>query len=362
MHQSRTPPESTSANTESTGAYSGCLSPALQMNAERAAHSATLLPDGRVLIAGGFRAEGTSEIAISSAELFDPRTRSFTPTGDMNEPRNGHTATLLPDGQVLLVGGWSLSGRTPTAELYDSQFGTFEYTGNMMAPRQGSTATLLKNGQVLIAGGDSMRNTPQLSAELYDPSTKTFTPAGNLNEGRMGHTATLLADGKVLLVGGTAGNDKILASAEIYDPDTGKFTPTGDANLVRYKHTAVLLKDGNVLIMGGADHRDWRGKYDSAEIYSARAGTFTEISDMNFERFKLAEAAVLLADGNVLIAGGNRHIEIFDAKKQIFIPGDTLDGDYFFAVLTLLQNGQILITGGYDANIVPSNKAWLHCA
>jgi WD40 repeat protein len=339
----------------------GCLSPALQMNAERAAHTATLLPDGKVLIAGGFREEGTSEIAITSAELFNPLTKSFTATGDMNEPRNGHTGTLLPAGQVLIAAGWNQNGRSSTAELYDPETGTFAYTGSLMKPRQGMTATLLKNGQVLIAGGDSARNRMQFTAELYDPDTKTFTPTGNLNHGRMGHTATLLSDGKVLLVGGASGHDNILASAEIYDPQTGHFTLTNAANMARYKHTAVLLKDGNVLILGGADRRDWSGKYSSAEIYDVKTETFTRISDLNRARFKLAEAAVLLPDGNVLVGGGNRQIEIFDAPTQTFLLGDRLDSDYFFSVLTLLQNGQVLITGGYDVNILPSDKAWLYC-
>ncbi|MDQ2693706.1 MAG: hypothetical protein M3Y68_16835 [Chloroflexota bacterium] len=331
------------------------------MNAERAAHSATRLPDGKVLIAGGFREEGTTEVAIASAEIYDPETDTFTPTADMNEPRNGHTATLLPNGLVLLAGGWNQSGRTSTAELYDPQTGTFEYTGSLMAPRQGLTATLLENGQVLIAGGDSARNTPQLTAELYNPVTQTFTPTGNLSEGRFGHTATLLGDGRVLLVGGTSGNDNILASAEIYDPAAGEFTPTSDAGMVRYKHSAVLLNDGNVLIVGGADQRDWNGKYDSAEIYDVKTGTFRQISDMNRERFKLADAAVLLSNGNVLIGGGNRQLEIFDAQSQTFIPDGSLDDDYYFTVLTALNDGQVLITGGYNGNILPSDKAWLFC-
>ena len=338
-----------------------CLSPILRMNTERAAHSATLLPDGNVLIAGGFREEGTSEIAIASAELFDPSTNTFTPTNDMNEPRDGHTATLLPNGKVLLAGGWNQHGRTATVELYDPQTGTFEYTGSLMAPRQGLTATLLNNGQVLIAGGDSARNRPQLIAELYDPATETFIPAGSLNTGRFGHTATLLTDGKVLLVGGTSGNDNILASAEVYDPETGQFSPISDATIIRYKHSAVLLQDGNVLIMGGTDRRDWNGKYDSAEIYNVKAGTFMKISSLNQARFKLAEAAVRLANGNVLIGGGNRQIEIFDIETQTFLPVGALDDDYYFSVLTALRDGQVLITGGYNGNILPSDKAWLYC-
>ena len=355
------PTESVLSNTEPNNPYLNCLLPALKMNVERAAHTATLLADGRVLIAGGFREEGTSEIAISSAEIFNPETNAFTPTGDMNAPRDGHTATLLSNGQVLIAGGWNQTGRTSTAELYDPQTGTFEYTESMMAPRQGLTATLLNNGQVLIAGGDSARNTPQLTAELYDPATKTFTPSGNLNNGRMAPTSTLLNDGTVLLIGGSSGSDTVLASAEIYHPSTGKFISTSDANMIRYKHSAVLLQDGNVLLLGGSNQNDWTGKNNSAEIYDSKAGIFTRISDMNGKRFKLADAVVLLPDGNVLIGGGNRQIEIFDAQSQRFILGDTLDDDYFYSILTLLQNGHVLITGGYNSNIQPSDKAWIYC-
>ena len=355
------PAEPASLSTASTNPYLGCLSPALTMSAERAAHTATRLSDGNVLIAGGFREEGTSEIAIASAELFDSGTSTFTPTSDMNETRSGHTATLLPNGHVLLVGGWNENSRSSTAELYDPQTGTFEYTGSLMAPRQGMTATPLLNGQILIAGGDSARNTPQPTAELYDPAAKTFTPTGNLNDERIGHTATLLPNGKVLLVGGTSGNDNILATAELYDPEIGQFTPAGSANTVRYKHTAVLLQDGNVLILGGSDHQDWNGKYNSAEIYDVKTGTFTETSTMNQERFKLADAAVLLPDGNVLIGGGSRQIEIFDVQSQDFVLGDTLDQDYYYSVLTPLNSGSVLITGGYNGDILPSDKAWLYC-
>ena len=131
--------------------------------------------------------------------------------------------------------------------------------------------------------------------------------------------------------------------------------------MIRYKHSAVLLEDGNVLVLGGSNQNDWSGKYNSAEIYDFKTGTFIRIPDMNGKRFKLADAAVLLPDGNVLIGGGNRQIEIFDVQNQRFILGDTLDDDYFYSVLTRLQNGQVLITGGYDPNIEPSDKAWLYC-
>jgi WD40 repeat protein len=267
---------------------------------------------------------------------------------------------LLPNGQVLIVGGWSTNGRTATTELYDPQTGKFRYTASMAAPRQGMTATLLRNGRVLIAGGDSARNTPQPIAELYDPATDTFTQTGSLNGGRSVHTATLLDDGNILLVGGVSQNDEVLASAEIYHPLTGEFTSTGSMSMIRYKHAAVLLQGGNVLVLGGSNQEDWQGKYTSAEIYDVRTGTFSRAADLNRERFKLPDAAVLLQNGNVLVGGGNRQIEVFDARRQRFILGDQLDNDYYSSVLTRLKTGDVLITGGYDSRIQPSDKAWVY--
>jgi WD40 repeat protein len=340
----------------------GYLSPALIMDTQRAAHTATLLPDGKVLIAGGFRQEGTSEFPIAEAEIYDPQTNIFTPTGDMNEARTGHTATLLPNGLVLIVGGWSEDGRTATTELYDPQTGKFRYAASLFGPRASMTATLLQNGQLLIAGGDAARNSPQLTAEIYDPGANIFTQSGRLHDGRSAHTATLLPDGSVLFIGGTPNYDDatVLASAELYNPATGEFTYTNDMNIQRYKHAAVLLQDGNVLVIGGSNHQDWTGKYISAEMYNTSTGTFTPMADMNSPRFKLADAAVLLPSGDVLVGGGSRQIERFDAQNQRFIASGTIDNDYYFSVVTLLKDGRALITGGYDANIQPSKKAWIY--
>ncbi len=352
-------PSPTAALSQLTAVPSNDLLPVFKMGARRAAHTATLLANGQVLIAGGFQQEGTSEVAIASTEIYDPDTHTFAPTGNMNEARDGHTATLLPDGQVLIVGGWNQSGRTATAELYDPQMGTFRYTASMVAPRQGMTATPLKNGQVLIAGGDSARNTPQRIAQVYDPATHTFAWTGSLNVGRSAHTATLLSDERVLLVGGSSGSNMVLDSAEIYDPTTGKFTLTGRLSMVRYKHAAVLLQDGNVLVVGGSNQNDWTGKYTTAEIYDVKTGQFTRSADLNRERFKLADAAVSLDNGDILV-GGNRQLEVFDAQSRRFILGKRLDNDYYFSVMTRLKNGHVLITGGYDSRIQPSDKAWIY--
>jgi hypothetical protein len=349
-----------STTTESTPAYQDQLSAPLTMRARRAAHSATLLPDGKVLIAGGFRQEGMREIAIASAEIYDPATKSFTSIGDMNEARIGHTATLLPDGKVLIAGGWGISQHHESAELYDPQTGQFSYTASMAAPRAGMTATLLDDGRVLIAGGDSARNHYQLAAEIYEAELGRFVPTGSLASGRAAHTATLLSDGNVLLIGGNSTEYQVLRSAEIYDVGRGEFLPTGKMQAVRHKHAAVRLQDGNVLVVGGSNEDDWLGQYASAEIYDAKSGTFGQAARLNSERFKFADAVLLLTDGNVLIGGGNRQMEIFDMQSQRFMPSSQLDDSYYFTVLTRLLDGSVLITGGYDQTILPTDQAWIY--
>jgi N-acetylneuraminic acid mutarotase len=312
-----------------------------------------------VLIAGGFWKEGSREISISSAEVYDPVTNTFTPAGDLNEPRNGHTATLLPDGKVLIVGGWGLSQRSGTAELFDPQTGRFTYTTSLSAPRAGMTATLLEDGRVLIIGGESARNAPQLVAELYDPALKTFVQAATLNVGRFAHTATRILDGSVLVIGGSSKIGEVLASAELYDPTSNEFRLAGSMSVVRHKHAAALLQDGRVLVLGGSDQRDWQGNYASAEIYDPKTDRFEWIASMNEERFKLADAVVTLQDGSVLVGGGNRQLESYNPESGRFTPVGRLDNHYYSAVLTLLKDGRVLITGGYDPNIQPTSRAWI---
>lgn len=335
------------------------LSPALTMTTGRATHTATLLADGRVLIAGGFRQVGRSEVPTVSAEIYDPESNTFQPTGDMKEPRDGHTATLLPDGHVLIAGGWGIDGRIATAELFDPRTGEFRSISSLAAPRQGMTATLLPDGRVLIAGGDSARTEPQLVLEIHDPASGRFEPAGQLIAGRSAHTATLLNDGRVLLTGGHAAGT-VLATAEVFDPATGVSATTGDLALVRYKHAAVRLQDGKVLVLGGSNQDDWRGQYASAELYDPDQNAFTPAPDLAWRRFKLADAAVLMDNGNVLVGGGNRHLEIYEASSGRFAPAGQLDDDYFYTVLTRLTNGRVLITGGYDSSIRPSDRAWVY--
>jgi len=182
---------------------------------------------------------------------------TFTPTGNMTEGRFEHTATLLTNGKILIAGGYSstpridaFGGALSSSELYDPSTGRFAAVANMTRHRAGHTATLLANGQVLIAGGSSS------SAELYDPSTGTFTPTGNMTSVRLRHTATLLNDGQVLISGGADAYccaEYTHASAELYDPSAGTFTATGSMIKRRSGALATLLSSGNVLVDGGAD-------------------------------------------------------------------------------------------------------------
>lgn len=346
----------------------GSVTEIAAMRIARASQSATLLPSGKVLIAGGFSGSGGESNPYSSTELFDPQSRTFGQGASMSIGRSGHTATLLKNGKVLIVGGWT--GRYAlrrSAELYDPSTNTFAPTGNLIVERAGNTATLLQDGRVLIAGGEDRQEDALASAELYDPRTGTFTLTGSMAEPRGAHTATALKNGQVLIAGGGSGHypsQNVYRSAELFDPATGKFTPAGQMTVARHKHAAILLRGGSVLIVGGSDNRDWRGEYASAELYDPSAGSFTATGAMNTPRFKLPAAVALLPDGKALVAGGGTFAELYDETTGTFtkIPG-SLGAARFFASTTLLSGGSVLITGGYaegGSGLPATSSAWLY--
>jgi WD40 repeat protein len=225
------------------------------MTTGRRGHTLTLLPDGKVLVAGGIGLNGL----VTSAELYDPISGTCTATGVMATGRIYHTATLLPDGKVLVAAGHQDAGTTShgsaTAELYDPITGTWGATGVMVTPHSEHTATLLPDGKVLVAGGAS--DTGRVSSELYDPISGAWRATGALVTPRATHTATLLPEGMVLVAGGGAsaqtsdGEFELLASAELYDPASGTWSATANMVAVRQDQTATLLPDGRVLVAGG---------------------------------------------------------------------------------------------------------------
>ena len=344
-------------------ARDGVISAVRSMTAKRAAHTATLLPNGKVLIAGGFVGNGGG---LASAEVFDPTTKTFASAENMTTPRAGHTATPLPNGKVLISGGYN-GDYLNSAEVYDPATNRFTSIGRMVTARSGHVAALLNNGKVLLVGGVGTSWTFLADAELYDPNTNTFAATGGMTTARESHTATLLKDGKVLITGGHKGRRSaitIYTSTEIYNPKSGTFTAAGNLTAKRHKHDATRLTDGRVLIVGGSDERDGDGAYRNAEIFNPANGSFTAVkNNMNSARYKLQGTAILLKNGRVLIAGGANRAEVFDPTTNSFSFADgNMGTKRLFATATLLKNGQVLITGGYtDGNIVSANT-WIYRA
>jgi hypothetical protein len=219
-------------------------------------HTATLLGDGKVLVAAGVAGPPDDSISLSSAELYDPCIGTWSTTGSLNQGRFYHSGTLLDNGKVLVVGG--VEGRNldeatylTSTELYDPSTGTWSPSGSLNQARHSHTATLLENGKVLVAGG--YRDVALSSAELYDPSTGSWTPTGSMTDGRALHWASLLPSGKVLVPGGECGTGCFLAGAELYDPALETWSPTGSLNQARVRYSSTVLDTGTVLLAGGYD-------------------------------------------------------------------------------------------------------------
>ena len=285
------------------------------MSADRSGETATRLLDGRVLITGGTDSAGAG---LASAELFDPKTGKFSPTGSMTTARYHHTSTLLSDGRVLIAGGYHVTDivrqtsegygaageALASAELYDPASGTFSPTGSMNTARFSHTAVSLVDGRVLVIGGLAVPD-GLASAEVYDPVSGEFSPTGSMPDGREAYSATLLSDGRVLISGGfinnRGGQPSDVPTAELYDPGTGRFTQAGAMTHPRHNATATQLADGRVLVAGGATYAKGTSEA-SAELYDPATGKFSAAGSMS--RAREMHTATLLLDGRVLMAGG----------------------------------------------------------
>jgi hypothetical protein len=344
--------------TEGTpAAASPVLMQAPAMPAPRAAHSATRLPDGRVLLAGGCSADGCEEGIAGDAILFDPGSGRFLAAGELVQARVGHRAVALADGTVLLLGGWTHDGPTALVERYTPASGRFEPHGRLLESRDGFSATLLADGGILVVGGyaDGMRRLA--SAERYDPATGRSTPLGAMASPRMSHTATRLADGRVLVAGGSRSGREVLDTLELFDPASGTFAPAGRLATARHKHAAIAQGE-RVLLLGGAAIPEEDGHFRDSEWWSpdgVSAGP-----SMAHGRYKFLDSVTTLPDGRSLVAGGGAQAELLDAEGTAFHPvTGRIGAALAFASATLLADGRVLVAGGYDSDIRINSQAWL---
>ena len=318
------------------------------LNTNRQNHTATVLPNGKVLVAGGEDSNGNP---LASAELYDPASGTWTTTGSLNKARYKHTATLLPNGKVLVAGGGMGSGMGGQRRAVRSGQPDLDHDRLAALRRYGHTATLLPNGKVLVAGGAGSGGSPQRNAALYDPATGKWTTTGSLNRARHRHTATLLPNGKVLVTG-TADDNSWPPLSELYDPAGGTWAVTGSPDTLRYAHTATLLPNGKVLVAGGDDGANYLA---SAELYDPASGVWAATGSLHTAREW--HTATLLPNGKVLVAGGTDASsgalasgELYDPASGAWTTTGPLNTPRDCHTATLLPSGKVLVAGGENSN------------
>jgi hypothetical protein len=349
----------------------GTFNPTGSLAEPRAAHTATLLPDGRVLVVGGAVSLPPEPPypATATAEIWDPGTDTFGPTGSLAEPRSYHTATLLPDGRVLVAGGWRDEEDTEdlaSAEVWDPSTNTFSPAGSLARARttdDGGIAVALPDGRVLVVmpavdGDDEYSN----SAEVWDPATSAFSPAGSLPMDDY-NAATALADGRVLIFNDEdPTEDGYSGSAVVWDPVTDTVSPAGSSARC-WMHSPTLLADGRVLIIGYSCP-DGNGPFYSAEVWDPATSTFSPAGSPTI-RVGHFPTTTALPDGRVLIVAGCGQsvcdsVEVWDPDTDTFGPTGWLAEPRLHHTTTALPDGRALVVGGFGEP-VGQTCGWTDC-
>jgi N-acetylneuraminic acid mutarotase len=337
---------------QATPAAANTLNSGPGMTNTRMEFTATVLHDGRLLVAGG---AATGPTPVPSAALYSPHLNTWANTESMGTARFGHTATLLPNGKVLVAGGYQGTTFYASAELYDPSTDTWNpVPGSMQVARRYHTATLMNNGLVLLAGG-SNGGAPSSAVDLYDPATNAFTSSTPISVPRDRHTAILLPNGNVFVYGGHL-NGTALGVGEIYSPSTGTWSSLGASATSRWSHTATLLNSGKVLIAGGENAL---ASTAAVEIFDPAIGTIsTNAAPNQLVQARARHTATLLSNGKVLFAGGYSgstlsSLEIYDpATNTSTAFGTAMFHNRANHTAALLSNNRVFIAGGYTGTIV----------
>ncbi|MFN8514451.1 MAG: kelch repeat-containing protein [Thermomicrobiales bacterium] len=309
--------------------------------APRTGHTVTTLQDGQILAVGGsvLASGAASEAITATVERYDPSSDRWSFAASLGVPRGDHTATLLRDGRVLVVGGFGGQMAHASAEVYDPRVDAWTPAGTLSEPRGNHTATLLPDGRVLVTGGASrtVRADSYDSAEIYDPATNRWSPAAPMSVTRYLHRAVLLRDGRVLVTGGVPNRvDTPLATAEIYDPVTNRWSAVAPMSRWRYRHTLVLLRDGTVLLFGGASVEQ------DTETYDPVSNSWSPAGDTQTQQPE--SPGLFLPDGRVLAVGPSP--EAYDPTTRRWTTVAPLHVPRGTEAVTL-PSGQVMAVGGF---------------
>lgn len=335
-----------------------------RLGAPRATHQLVAAGEGRLLAIGGCVRSGCEAgPASATVDIIDAQSMELVGSGSLLVQRIQPSAAALPDGRVLVFGGWVDGRVSATTEIFDPATGKSLAGPAMAAPRNAPAVVRLADGSILIAGGYDGSDV-RSDAEIFHPATRRMTATGPLTTARSGATATLLTDGRVLMVGGGRPDRaprRVLASAEIFDPAVGRFSPAGALAQGRYKHGAVRLANGDVLVVGGSDERDYGGKLRSVERFDVAAGRFVPAGNLVDPRFKIADGLLLLPGNRVLVAAGDAAPEIFDVATATGTRLDyDLGGQWNYMTLVRADARTALLAGGYrEGRIEPTDQSWI---